>query len=380
MVVLLCFMCCLVIPLTARQAPECPILSLEGDGVSSSSKYFTIGITGARGVIGSSLVDELVLRQQLYGKPIRIVRMIRGQEAEPNSLNFDSADDILSLLWNPNADEVEDVIDPKALQQMDAIVHMSGEDISTGLLSGPLASLGIRPWTDAKKEEILNSRVVTTTALAKAIAASGSQTTFLVASGIGAYGHGFVGQVDEDDTVDESADISQSDGFLAEVTRQWEAASFAAKKNGNRVVNLRIGVVLSTKGGALAKMYPVFNLGLGGKIGSGEQYFPFVSIRDTIRALIHILETPALEGPVNICAPGGVQNSEFTRAMGTVLRRPTILPLPAFVVSLLFGEMGEEVLLGGTRANPTKLLESGFQFEHVNVEGSIRSALLGRNL
>jgi hypothetical protein len=119
-------------------------------------------------------------------------------------------------------------------------------------------------------------------------------------------------------------------------------------------------------------MYPVFNLGLGGKIGSGEQYVPFVSSRDTIRALIHVLETPALEGPVNICAPGGVPNSEFTRAMGTVLRRPTILPLPAFVVSLLFGEMEKDMLLGGTRANPTKLLESGFQFEHVDAEGAIR--------
>jgi uncharacterized protein len=338
-----------------------------------SSKYFTVGITGSGGLIGTALRNELSQRKTVNGKPVKIIRLNRGSEAETWDEEDDNSKKMeIPLTWNPKALNAKDVIDPAALQRMDAVIHLSGENISTGL-SGPLAALGIRPWTPAKKQEILDSRTVPTLALAKAIGNSKQKTSFLVASGVGAYGPNFIGAGVA--AADESVDISQSEGFLAEVSRQWEAASKAATKNGSRVVTLRNGVVLSTKGGALAKLYPIFFLGGGGIVGSGEQYFPFISARDMARAMVHVLETPKLSGPVNMCAPIGATNAEFTTAMGKVLKRPTILPFPAFAVSLLFGEMGEEVLLGGTRATPKKLLDSGFQFQHPSVEEAVASAV-----
>lgn len=344
------------------------------DHNSDKSKYYTIGLTGSGGLIGTALRDELLnKRGTIQGKPIRVVRLKRSAagSAESTSPALPDAPGECQLRWNPNAAEADQIVNREALRAMDAVVHLSGENISTG--QGLLAPLGIRPWTASKKKEIIDSRVVTTAALARAIATSTKKTNFLVASGIGAYGADFV----ERDAVpvDESVDISITKGFLAEVSRQWEKASREAKMNGSRVVNLRNGVVLSTKGGAMAKLYPIFLLGGGGIVGSGKQYFPFISARDMARAIIHVLETPHLDGPVNMCAPGCCTNAEFTQAMGTVLRRPTLLPLPAFAVSLLFGEMGEEILLGGTRANPTKLLESGFEFLHPNVVEAVQSAI-----
>ena len=344
---------------------------------SSNSKYYTIGLTGSGGLIGTALRDELNKRGSLQGKPIRIVRLKRDAAAAAAAGSSSSSSPLpdapgeCQLGWNPNADKVDEIVNCEALREIDAVVHLSGENISTG--QGILGPLGIRPWTESKKKEIIDSRVVTTAALAKAIATLNKKTDFLVASGIGAYGSDFVGP----DTlpVDETVDISITKGFLAEVSRQWEKASQEAKMNGSRVVNLRNGVVLSKKGGAMAKLYPIFFLGGGGIVGSGKQYFPFISARDMARAMIHVLETPRLQGPVNMCAPGGCTNEEFTKAMGKVMGRPTILPFPAFAVSLLFGEMGEEVLLGGTRANPTKLLESGFEFLHPGVEAAVQSAV-----
>jgi uncharacterized protein (TIGR01777 family) len=339
----------------------------------SKSKYFTVGLTGSGGLIGTAFRDEVSKTGMINGKPARIVCLTRGAQAEEKELT-DAAGET-KLVWNPNADSPESVVDVKALQSMDAIIHLAGENISTG--QGILGPLGIRPWTNEKKAEIINSRVVTTSALAKAIGALNKKTAFLVASGVGAYGPDFIGK--DVTAADESSDISKSKGFLAEVSRQWEDASLEAMKNANcRVVNLRNGVVLSTKGGAMAKLYPIFFLGGGGIVGSGDQYFPFISARDMARAMIHVLENEKatkLQGPVNMCAPVSATNAEFTYAMGSVLKRPTILPLPGFAVSLLFGEMGEEVLLGGTRATPSKLLNSGFQFSHPTVEEAVQSAV-----
>lgn len=333
-----------------------------------TSKYFTVGLTGSGGLVGTALKDEMSRVGTIDGKPIRCVSLKRGSQAEQKSLEDAPS---TSLVWNPNGASSEDVISSSALQEMDAIVHLSGENISTGL-SGPLAPLGIRPWTDAKKKEIIDSRVITTSALSKSIAASGKKLSFVVAGGVGAYGPDFM---EGTDAADESSDISKSEGFLAEVSRQWEQASEEAEKSEARVVKMRNGVVLSTKGGAMGKLYPIFLLGGGGIVGSGKQYFPFISARDMARAMVHVLKTSSLEGPVNMCAPGGCTNSEFTEAMGKVLKRPTILPFPSFAVSLLFGEMGEEILLGGTRANPTKLLESGFEFYHPTIELAVSSAV-----
>lgn len=355
--------------------------SMTSGSNNPNSNYYTVGITGAGGLIGTAFRDELTNVQTINGKPIRIVELKRGSQAEDKSIL--PADDATSstvsttsLVWNPYADKSQDVISSTALKEMDALIHLSGENISTGL-SGPLAPIGIRPWTDEKKQEIIDSRVVTTTALSKAIADSNNKKlSFLVASGIGVYGPDFIlenGNAPE--PADESADISNSRGFLAEVSRQWEGAASVAQKSGNRVVALRNGVVLSTNGGALAKLYPIFLLGGGGIVGSGNQYFPYISARDMARAMVHVMTTPSLKGPVNVCAPGSCTNAEFTDAMGKVLGRPTLLPFPGFAVSLLFGEMGEEVLLGGTRAQPKKLLDSGFTFSHPTVEAAVQSAV-----
>lgn len=335
---------------------------------SSMPKYYTIGITGASGLVGTALRDELSRKEKIIGKPIRIVKLERSTSAEDKVLEDKTE---TSLKWNPNGSSAIDVLSPTAMDDIDAIVHLSGENVATGL--GPLGFLGIRPWTDEKKAEIMNSRVIPTQAISKALAASSRPKTFLAASGVGVYGDNFVSE--DSPAVDEAADVSSTRGFLADVSRAWELATQDAKKGNNRVVNMRFGVVLSTKGGALAKLYPIFFLGGGGDVGSGKQYFSFISARDIARAIVHTLETPSLKGPINVCAPNPCPNSEFTKALGGALTRPTILPLPSFAVSLLFGEMGEEMLLGGVRSVPTKLLQSGFQFLHPTIDSAIKSAL-----
>jgi uncharacterized protein len=305
----------------------------------------------------------------MIGKPIRIVKLERSTSAEEKVLE-DTTE--TSLKWNPNGSSAMDVLCPTAMDGIDAIVHLSGENVATGL--GPFGFLGIRPWTDEKKAEIMNSRVIPTQAISKVLVTCNRPKTFLAASGVGVYGDNFIGE--DSSAVDEAADISSTKGFLADVSRSWELATQDAKKgNNNRVVNMRFGVVLSTKGGALAKLYPIFFLGGGGDVGSGKQYFSFISARDIARAIVHTLETPSLKGPINVCAPNPCTNAEFTKALGGELSRPTILPLPSFAVSLLFGQMGEEMLLGGVRSIPTKLLQSGFQFLHPTIEDAIKSAL-----
>ena len=280
---------------------------------TSDNKYYTLGLTGSNGLIGTALRDEIQQRgSSINGKPVRVVCLRRGTHAEHVSDDDNSfPPGESSLGWNPNGATPDEIIHPNALQQMDAMIHLSGENISTG--QGPLGFLGIRPWTDSKKAEILNSRVQTTTALAKAIAANANKIDFLAASGVGAYGNHFIHS--EFEAVGEaSGDTEYAPGFLAEVSRQNEAAAQLAANNG-RVVVMRNGVVLSKQGGAMAKLVPIFLLGGGGIVGSGQQYFPTISARDMARAMIHVLETPSLEGPVNLCAPNCPTNAEFTSAM-----------------------------------------------------------------
>ena len=374
--------------------------------LSSPSKYYTVGITGASGLLGTALIDELKAQETLYGKPVRIVKLTRSNNIDKDTTNTATTDldfgtsSTITIPWNPKATDPSSVLNLDMLSQMDAIVHLAGENVATGL--GPLGFLGIRPWTADKKREILDSRVGPTQALAKAIAAassSSSKTTtkidFIVASGVGVYGSDYFKSTneDDDDTVtaaaDEQMDISKTTGFLADVSRQWEAAAAppaGASSSKIRVVNCRMGVVLSKNGGALGKLYPIFFLGGGGIVGSGNQYFSFISARDASRALVHILSSRSdsilgsssssgSSSVINICAPVPCTNAEFTSAMGKVLNRPTILPLPGFIVSLAFGEMGEEMLLGGVKAVPTKLLKSGFKFQHETIEEALHSAV-----
>jgi uncharacterized protein (TIGR01777 family) len=331
-----------------------------------SSQFYTVGITGSSGLLGSALIDELTKQGSLNGKPIRIVKFARADSVSGSKLQDEP---MLTLPWNPKGDTPESVLDPEALSSIDTVVHLAGENVATGL--GPLGFLGLRPWTDEKKSEIINSRVGPTKAITKAIAACKTPTTLMCASGVGVYGDKFTGEVAP--LADESTDVSNTPGFLAQVSREWEGATKDAGKN--RVVNMRMGVVLSKAGGALAKLFPIFFLGGGGNIGDGQQYFSFVSARDAARAYVHIMNTPSLSGPVNVCAPFPCTNAEFTSAMGSVLSRPTILPLPSFAVSALFGEMGEEMLLGGVRAVPGKLEKSGFEFQHPTITEALQSAV-----
>lgn len=342
--------------------------NLANTFATKASNYYTIGITGAGGLVGTALRDELRRRKTLQGKTVRVVQLQRGDAAERKVFADNTA---TKLTWNPNGDKPDQIIDSTALAQMDAIVHLSGENIATGL--GPLGFLGIRPWTDEKKAEIINSRVTPTMAIAKAVASCSKPQTLLVAGGIGAYGNDFISE--SRPAADESTDTSTAKGFLAQVSNKWEAAATPARNGKNRVGIMRFGIVMSTKGGALSKLYPIFFVGGGGVVGSGDQYFSFISARDHARAIVHVLETPSLEGVINLTSPNPVTNYDFTQALGKVMNRPTIVPFPSFAVSLLFGEMGEETLLGGNRIVPTKLLQSGFRFLHPTIEEAIQSAI-----
>jgi uncharacterized protein len=352
--------------------------------ISSSNKYFTVGITGSSGLVGTALRAELAQRLVVNGQPVRLVRLIRGDA--PEKLGLPPGDvglETTTLIWNPHGETADQVMDLEAAAQMDAIVHLAGESVATG---GGFLGL-LRPWTRVKKDEILHSRIGPTRALAKVMAAVASSSSrpksLLVASGIGIYGDTFLASesdIDDPAAADESYNLSMTRGFLADVSRQWEAASALTSEDhltnsDTRVVQMRLGVVLSKRGGALAKLYPIFRLGGGGTIGAGRQYLSFISARDAARAMIHLLETPLLHGPVNLAAPFPCTNQELTHALGACLHRPTILPFPAWAVQLLLGEMGQEMLLGGTRAVPRKLLESGFKFHHATIQDAIRSAL-----
>jgi len=364
---------------------EFSTMSSPSPNHSNDSPYYTIAITGASGVVATSLIDELTSGKTdriINGKPLKIIKLVRSSSIKPPKI--DNNEELVSTLpWNPSPDVGADTIDKAALESIDTVLHLAGENIANGLVP-VIGPLGLRPWTDAKKDLILTSRTRSTEALASAISQCSTPTNFLVASGISIYGCDAVAPENSDhDSIkaaDEGFDVSSTTGFLPEVSRMWESASVLQKIAENehgrsRVVNFRFGVVLSKKGGALAKLYPVFYLGGGGKVGTGRQYFPYISARDAARAIVHTMETSTLEGPVNVIAPTPATNSELTRALGKVLWRPTFLPLPEFVVKLAFGEMGEETLLGGTKAVPKKLIDSGFEFKHKTITEACESAM-----
>lgn len=347
------------------------------------SSVHTVAITGASGMFGNAIIDELLKRQdgKLKGKKISIVKLVRSDTNEDASKleeRLKTGETISFLKWNPHA-EGADSIHPDALKSIDTVIHLAGENVGEGLLPGPLGFLGIRAWSQEKKDLILNSRVGPTKALATAIAACSEPTSFIVASGVGVYGNDFIADENDDDrdSPDESADVSNTQGFLAEVSRQWEAASEPAILNSpnNKLVNLRIAPIMSKAGGALGKLYPIFFLGGGGIVGSGKQYFSYISARDAARSVVHIMENDSIEGPVNLVAPTAATNAEFTSALGKVLSRPTFVPLPEFAVKLMFGEMGEEMLLGGVKCSPKKLIDSGFHFQHETIEKALESAV-----
>jgi uncharacterized protein len=296
-------------------------------------------LTGSHGLIGTGLVPALTARGH------RTVRLVRAPAAPPPG----------DVVWDPATGHVAD---PARLDGLDAVVHLAGENIASGR------------WTQARKARIRESRVRGTRLLAEALARLPHPPRALVcASAVGYYG-------------DRGEEVLREEsppgtGFLAEVCRDWEAAADPARRAGIRVVALRTGLVLSPAGGALARLLPVFRLGLGGRLGSGRQYASWIAIDDVVGAILHLLESDAVTGPVNLVAPHPVTNREFTAALGRALRRPALLAVPAWALRIALGETAGE-LLASVRAEPAKLRGAGYAFRHPDVEEALR-ALLGRH-
>jgi uncharacterized protein len=295
-------------------------------------------VTGASGLVGSALVPFLTAGGH------RVTRLVRSQP-RPGAAE---------IHWDP----VTGVQDPSGLEGMDAVVHLAGENIAGGR------------WTAARKAKIHDSRVIGTRTLCETLTRLSQPPKVLVsASAIGYYGDR------GDEPLWENSTFGT--GFLADVCRAWEEATQPTVQKGIRVVRLRIGIVLSPRGGALAKLLLPFKLGLGGVIGSGKQYMSWIALDDVAGAITHALVTDALQGPVNAVAPYPVTNREFTRTLGHVLGRPTVFPLPAFAVRLLLGEMADALLLASTRAEPKRLLATQYVFRYPELDGALRH-LLGK--
>ena len=295
-------------------------------------------ISGATGMVGSALAGRLEAQGSEIHRLVR--REARGDREVP---------------WDPE----KQTIDATGLEGMDIVYHLAGESIASGR------------WTEAKKARIRDSRIVGTTLLSEALAKLESKPAALVsASAIGYYG-------------DRGGEIltensGPGEGYLPEVSVGWEQATAAASDAGIRVVNPRIGIVLSKAGGALAKMLLPFRMGVGGKIGSGSQYMSWITLTDLVGVLIHCASTDSLSGPVNAVAPNAVSNVDFTKAMGRVLNRPAILPMPALAARLAFGEMADALLLSSTRVSPRQLFASGYSFESSNIDQALQAVLVDR--
>jgi uncharacterized protein len=277
-------------------------------------------------------------------------------------------DTVLRLIREVNAsahDEVRwdadrSISNLSQLEQADAVVHLAGESIATGR------------WTSTKKDRIFMSRVNSTHTLAGALTKLKRPPRVLVcASAIGYYGSR------GDETLTETSGAGQ--GFLADVCRAWEAAADAARQRGIRVVHLRFGMILSAQGGALTKILTPFRLGAGGLIGTGRQYWSWLTLDDVVRAILFAVERESLLGPVNVVSPNPVTNREFTKTLGHVLHRPTLLPMPAFAARVALGEMADELLLASTRVLPAALTAAGFQFQHPQLEGAFHAILNQKN-
>ncbi len=303
--------------------------------MSESTTQPTVVITGASGLIGEKLTKAF----EADGK--RVLRAVRRDARGDQEISWDPANG---------------TIDRERLEGVDAVVHLAG------------AGIADRRWSESYKKTILDSRVDGTTLIAETLASlENKPSVFACASAIGFYGDRGTAVLDES--------APAGDGYLPEVCLQWERACEAARDAGIRTVNMRIGVVLSTEGGALAKMLTPFKLGGGGILGSGKQYFSWIELEDIVRAMQFVVDNQSLSGAVNLVAPNPVTNHDFTKTLGRVLSRPTILPMPTFAARLVFGEMADALLLASTRVVPDALTNAGFQFDHAELEPALRHIL-----
>ncbi len=294
-----------------------------------------IVVSGSTGLIGSALTKALFRRDH------DVVPLLRRRPAPGEH----------AIAWDPE----RATVDRAGLEGADAVIHLAGENV-------------FGRWSPAKKQRIYDSRVKGTRLLCDALAGlRRPPTTLLAASAIGYYG-----DRGDEPVTEESA---PGEDFLAHVARDWEAATAAATRAGIRVINMRNGVVLTTTGGALAKMLPAFRLGLGGPVGSGHQYLSWIALDDMINAITHLLTKPDLVGPVNMTAPAPVTSNEFAKALGKVLGRPAVVTVPAFALRMAFGSEGAAMLQSGQRVLPARLLASGFSFSLQDVQHALRFLL-----
>lgn len=295
-----------------------------------------IAVTGSTGLIGSALAAALAAEGH------QVVRIVRSRPGPGD------------VRWDPARGE----IDARGLEGVDAVVHLAGENVG-------------QRWSREVKARIRQSRVQGTRLLSETLASLREKPNVLVsASATGIYG----------DRGDEPLTEASSPGqdFLAEVGQEWEAATAPASERGVRVVFARFGVVLTRRGGALARLLPPFQLGVGGKLGSGRQWMSWISIADLVGAVRFALDTPGLAGPVNVVAPHPVTNAELTRTLGRVLGRPTLFTVPAAALRLVYGEMADATLFASQRALPERLLGAGFRFHHPELREALVAALSDR--
>jgi uncharacterized protein (TIGR01777 family) len=290
-------------------------------------------VAGSSGLIGTALVAHLRAADH------EVVRLVRRTPAAPDERG-----------WDPPAGR----IDAGTFAGVDAVVNLNG------------VGIGDRPWSGARKQQLRDSRTVPTEVLANAVAEHGVPV-LLSGSGINYYGD------TGDREVDETAPAGA--GFLAELCRDWEAATKPAVAGGARVVLMRTAPVLSPSGGILGRLRPLFKVAMGGRIGSGRQYFPWISLDDEIDAIRFLLQDGAISGPVNLTGPELVTNAEFTRAFAAAVGRPAPFVAPAFLLRAVLGQMAEEMVLTGPRVRPAVLLAAGFQFRHSGVNEALAAAV-----
>ena len=292
-------------------------------------------VSGATGFIGSAVAAALRHRGDEVYPLIRPPRLVRSNE----------------IMWNP----MEGFLDKSKLRRCDAIIHLAGENL-------------FGRWTETKKRRVYQSRIKGSQLLVDYIAEMDRRPRVLIsASGVGFYGDCGDALLTEESPVGE--------GFLCEVARDWEAACREAEKSAVRTVQMRFGVVLSAYGGALAKMLPAFSLNLGGPLGSGRQYMPWVALADAVGAILFALDYGRLKGPVNVVSPNTMTNKEFSRTLAHALGRKCFLRVPAIVLKAVFGQVAREVFLSSTRAVPRKLMDAGFEFQYPDLAHCIEATL-----